>query len=70
MAPVKAPFSCPKSSLSMRVSGTAAQFRATNRRDLRSDKSWSIRATSSFPVPLSPTTSTEALLGPTVESVS
>jgi len=51
-------FSWPKISLSMSVSGIAAQLTATNGRDLRGLKSWSVRATSSLPVPLSPVMST------------
>ena len=42
----------------MSVSGIAAQLTATNGRDLRGLKSWSVRATNSLPVPLSPVMST------------
>ena len=53
-APVKAPFSWPKISLSISVSGMAAQLTATKGRALRGLRSCSVRATSSLPVPLSP----------------
>src|SRR5438105_1036401 len=53
-APVKAPFSCPKSSFSTKPSGIAAQFRATKGCSRRGDKWWIARAKSSLPVPLSP----------------
>ena len=62
-APVNAPFSWPKISLSISVSGIAAQFTATNGRDLRGLRSCSVRATSSLPVPLSPVISTGTLDG-------
>ena len=64
-APVKAPFSWPNNSLSMSVSGMAAQLMATNGPALRGLRLWMARATSSLPVPLSPVTSTAALLGAT-----
>ena len=54
MAPVKEPFSCPNSSLSMRLSGIAAQFTAMNGRAARWLCFQMERATSSLPVPLSP----------------
>ncbi len=57
-APVKAPFSWPKSSASSSVSGSAAQFTATNGPWRRALRSWTQRATSSLPVPLCPVTST------------
>ena len=60
-APVKAPFTWPKSSLSRSVSGKAAQFRATNSPRRRVLSSWIARARSSLPVPVSPAISTEAL---------
>src|ERR1700693_321268 len=53
-APVNAPFTCPKNSLSKRPSGTALQFNLTRVRSLRALCSWMARAPSSFPVPLSP----------------
>jgi hypothetical protein len=51
---VKAPFSAPKNSDSISVSGIAAQLTATNGPPLRRERAWSARAASSFPVPLSP----------------
>ena len=53
-APVNEPFSCPKSSLSSRVSVTAAQLMATKGREARGLLSWIARAANSLPVPLSP----------------
>ena len=57
-APVKAPFSYPNSSVSRRFSGIAAQLIATNGPDALGLSACSARATSSLPVPLSPSTST------------
>ena len=54
IAPVKAPFSWPKSSLSTRFSGMAAQFTATKGCVAWGEPRWIARATSSLPVPLSP----------------
>jgi hypothetical protein len=53
-APVKAPRTWPKSSLSSSVSGIAAQFTETSRPLRRSLALWIARATISLPVPLSP----------------
>ena len=53
-APVNAPFSCPKSSLSIRLGGSAAQFTRTSARDRRRLRSCTARAKSSLPVPVSP----------------
>src|SRR5437773_11444167 len=47
MAPVKAPRSCPKSSLSRRPDGIAAQLSFTNVRSRRWLRSWMARASSS-----------------------
>ena len=58
VAPVNDPRTCPKSSLSSSASGTAAQLTATNGAFLRGPSAWMSRATSSFPVPVSPNTST------------
>ena len=55
-APEKAPFSWPKSSLSMSDSGMAAQFTGMNGPSRRGDRAWRARATSSLPVPVSPRT--------------
>src|SRR5205807_2379552 len=49
MAPVKAPRSCPKSSLSSRPEGMAAQLSFTNVRSRRWLRSWMARASSSLP---------------------
>ena len=57
-APVNAPFSWPKSSVSSSVSGIAAQLIATNGASARGLSAWSDRANSSLPVPLSPSSST------------
>ena len=53
-APVKAPFTWPKSSLSSRSAGMAAQLTATQGFSLRGEWEWIARATTSLPVPLSP----------------
>jgi signal transduction histidine kinase len=53
-APVNDPFSCPNSSLSSRLSGRAAQLITTNGLSARRLARCRARATSSFPVPLSP----------------
>ena len=58
--PVKAPRTCPNSSLSSRSAGRAAQFSGTHGPRRRLPVLCSARATSSFPVPLSPETSTLA----------
>ncbi len=57
-APVNAPFRCPKSSDSTRPWERAAQFTGTKGPRDRVDSSWIAWATSSFPVPVSPMTST------------
>ena len=62
-APVKAPFSWPNSSDSSRLSGIAAQLRATKGPRARRLRSCRKRATISLPVPLSPVTSTQASEG-------
>ena len=59
-APVNAPFSWPKSSVSSRFSGIAAQLIATNGPSARGLSTCSARANSSLPVPLSPSRSTVA----------
>ena len=53
-APVKAPFSCPKSSDATSADGIAAQFTRMNAREDRGDRLWIALAISSFPVPVSP----------------
>ncbi len=67
-APVKAPFSWPKSSLSTRLSEKAPQFTATKGRLLRRLRSCTWRAISSLPVPVSPMMSTLASLGATMRT--
>jgi hypothetical protein len=63
IAPVNAPFSWPKSSLSSRLSGIAPQLIATNGPFLRGELKWMARASTSLPLPLSPRINTsESLL--------
>ena len=57
-APVKLPFSWPKSSLSIRFGEIAPQLTARNGCLRRRLSSCTVRATSSLPVPLSPVMST------------
>ncbi len=64
-APVKAPRSCPKSSLSSSVSGIAAQLIATKAPSRRAESAWIARAKSSLPVPLSPSSRTVASVAAT-----
>ena len=61
-APVNAPFSCPNSSASSRLGASALQSNATNGPSARGPMRWIVRASSSLPVPLSPTISTVASL--------
>ena len=63
MAPVNAPRSWPKISLSSSVSGIAAQLMATNGASARGLSWWMVCATSSLPVPDSPMISTDAGVG-------
>ena len=70
VAPVKAPFSCPKSSLSSSCGESAAQWTATNGFSARGLRAWIALAATSLPVPLSPVISTVALLGATWRIVS
>ena len=65
MAPVNAPFSWPNSSDSSTSRGSAPQWIGTNGRSARAERSWMARATSSLPVPLSPSTSTDESVGAT-----
>ncbi|HBP23137.1 MAG TPA: hypothetical protein DEA08_35865 [Planctomycetes bacterium] len=65
VAPVKAPATCPKSSLSSSVSLRAPQLMATKPRSLRPLAKWIARATRSLPVPVSPSISTGASVPPT-----
>ena len=66
MAPVKAPFSCPNSSLSSSPAGIAAQLSLMKVRSRRGLSRWMARASSSLPVPVSPWMSTVAVVGATV----
>ena len=66
MAEVKAPRSCPKSSLSISSEGMAAQFTSTKGAAARGLFACSQRATSSLPVPFSPVISTRASQGATL----
>jgi len=63
--PVKAPRTCPNSSLSISVSGMAAQLIGTKGNAFRGLRAWRAAATSSFPVPLSPRIITLASVGAT-----
>ena len=58
-APVNEPALWPKSWLSMRSAGIAAQLTETIGRSARGLARWIARATSSLPEPLSPRTSTQ-----------
>ncbi len=62
-APVNAPFSCPKSSLSRSPAERAAQLTLRNGFPCRGPRWWSSRAKSSLPVPLSPRIRTVPALG-------
>ena len=70
VAPVKAPFSCPKSSDSISDSVSAAQLIAINGPRLRRLALWTARATISLPLPDSPVSNTVASLGPTLATKS
>ena len=61
-ASVNAPFSCPNSSDSSSVSGSAAQLTWTNGSSRRALASWMAFAMRSLPVPLSPSSSTAVAL--------
>ena len=69
-APVKAPFSKPNSSLSSSSEGSAAQFTLTKGLSERPESWWTLRATSSLPVPLSPRTSTVMSVSATCSMIS
>ena len=62
-APVNAPFSCPNSSLSSKLSGNAPTLTAMKGLFRRGPSTASARATSSLPLPLSPSISTVLLTG-------
>ena len=59
-ASVNAPFSKPKSSLSIKFSGIAAIFKAINAASFLSEFAWINLAKTSLPTPLSPLSMTEA----------
>src|SRR5207249_12010382 len=69
-APVNEPRSWPKISLSSNVSGIAAQLTATNGPLRRGESSWTVRATNSLPVPLSPAMKSVASVGRSEEHTS
>ena len=68
-APVKAPLTYPKSSLSSRVSGNAPQLTETKASAARGEQVCTARATSSLPVPLSQKIRTVLLVVATVRMV-
>jgi len=68
MAPVKAPFTWPNSSLSTRPAEMAAQFTLTSGRCRRGLRSWIARAISSLPVPVSPRIRTVELVCATLST--
>ncbi len=70
VAPVKAPFSWPNSSLSRRVSVRAAQLIATNGLLRRGLLKWIAFAISSLPVPLSPVVNIVVLVCATFRMIS
>ncbi len=63
MAPVNEPFSWPNSSDSIRLSGTAPQSKTMIGPDARVDSSWMVCATTSLPVPVSPSMTTVVAVG-------
>ena len=67
---MKAPFTCPNSSLSSSVSGRAAQLTLTKAASARGLSAWIARAASSLPVPLSPAISTVEEVRATVRIMS
>ena len=70
VAPVKAPFSCPKSSESIVPSGIAPQFTAINLLCFLCESWWMIFGKDSFPTPLSPVTKTVISVGATLTAFS
>ena len=63
VAPVKAPFSAPNSSLSISSPGSAAQLTATKGLPARGLRACRARAKRSLPTPVSPVSSTVTLVG-------
>ena len=70
IAPVKEPFSCPKSSLSIVPSGIAPQFTAIYLACFLCDNECIILGIFSLPTPLSPVTKTEISVGATLMAFS
>ena len=70
VAPVKAPRSWPKSSLSRSSLGSAAQLILTKGLPRRGERSWMVRAMPSFPTPLSPRMSTGTSVSATRSTMS
>ena len=70
LAPVKAPFTCPKSSDSKRVGTRVPQSTATKGPLARGLSSWILRARSPLPVPDSPVMSTVESVGATILAIS
>jgi hypothetical protein len=68
-APENAPFLCPNSSLSIRLGGTAPQLTATIA-PVRPDRAWMARASTSLPVPVSPSINTGTIEPAMVRSLS
>jgi hypothetical protein len=66
---VNAPFSCPNSSLSIRVGEMAPQSTTTTGLSWRALSSCTVCASSSLPVPLSPVISTVASVRATLRAV-
>ena len=69
-APVNAPRVWPNSSASINDSGMAAQLSGTNGPCRRAEPSWTARAMSSLPVPVSPVMSTVDVVSPMLRMVS
>ena len=70
VAPVNEPATWPNSSLSSSVSGSAPQATSTNGLSRRPLRRWMARAIIDLPVPLSPVTSTVALVSATLSIMS
>jgi hypothetical protein len=68
-ASVNAPRSCPNSSASIKLSGSAAHDSATNGPSRRVELRWIARAMTSLPVPLSPSMRIDASVLATVRTV-
>ena len=68
-APVNAPFEWPNSSLSSNSAERLGQWTVTNGFGARRLRAWIARASTPFPVPLSPRSSTVASLPATADTV-